>query len=58
MMAVRKNNVETVKLFLDRNADVTVTDSKDKTVLYVSAEEVGGMVKFTGYIGWVWGKFL
>ena len=39
MMSVRKNNVETVKLLLQRNADVTVADSKDKTCLYIAAEE-------------------
>lgn len=39
MNAARKNNVETVKLLLQRGADVTVKDATDKTCLYVAAEE-------------------
>ena len=39
MMAVRKDNVDAVTLLLHRLADVSVTDSKDKTCLYVASEE-------------------
>ena len=39
MMAVRKNNVETVQLLIARHADITVKDAKDKTCLYVAAQE-------------------
>lgn len=39
MMAVRKDNVEAVTCLLERNADVSVIDAKDKTCLYVAAEE-------------------
>lgn len=39
MNAARKNNVETVKLLLQRGADVTVKDATDKTSLYMAAED-------------------
>ena len=39
MNAVRKDNVETVKLLLQRGADIKVKDAADKTSLYVAAEE-------------------
>ena len=39
MMAVRKNNVETVDVLLARMADITVKDANDKTCLYVASEE-------------------
>ena len=39
MMAVRRGNLDTVNVLLGHNADVTVTDTKDKTCLHVAAEE-------------------
>jgi len=39
MNAVRKNNVDTVTLLLQRGADISVKDAADKTSLYVAAEE-------------------
>lgn len=39
MMAVRKNNVDTVVVLLERMADITVKDANDKTCLYVASEE-------------------
>ena len=39
MMAVRKNNKETVNVLLTRMADITVKDANDKTCLYIASEE-------------------
>ena len=39
LMAVRKNNVESVKLLLEYSADLTVKDANDKTCLFIAAEE-------------------
>lgn len=39
MMAVRKNNVDTVVVLLERMADITVKDANDKTCLYIASEE-------------------
>ena len=39
LMAVRKNNLETVKLLLEHSADLTVKDANDKTCLFIAAEE-------------------
>ena len=38
LMAVRKNNVESVKVLLDHLADITAKDLNDKTCLFIAAE--------------------
>ena len=39
MLAVGKGNLETVKFLLGVNADFTVSDTKDRTCLFIAAEE-------------------
>lgn len=39
MMAIRKNNVEAVRLLVSRGANVSLKEVADKTCLYIAAED-------------------
>lgn len=39
MMAIRKNNVDTVRLLISHDANIMLKEATDKTCLYIAAED-------------------